>query len=59
MILVRNLRLSAEEEFALAAERLPELAARKLRVPREIFRSSTPGASMSASTPTSITSSCA
>ena len=35
MILVRNLRLPAEEEFALAAERLPELAARKLRIPRE------------------------
>ena len=35
MILVRNLRLPAEEDFALAAERLPELAARKLRIPPE------------------------
>ena len=33
MILVRNLRLPAEEDFALAAEPLPELSARKLRIP--------------------------
>ena len=35
MILVRNLRLPAEEEFSVLAERLPELAAKKLRIPPE------------------------
>ena len=32
MILVRNLRLPAEEEFCIAAERLPEFAAKKLTI---------------------------